>query len=273
MYESLPQTREQASGHRASLLTQICGDPRLFSPERQLLNWLLIFTSGNALVFAVEKTIVGIPFVAPLLVAGMIYLALYYLARFKRASLMLLGNVALTLNGVNLTFAWFAINGIDGSTLFFHISKVVTVMTVFKGWLRLAALVADLRLQAANHDPDLGRGPDQSRFVSYSTLNRFIELTTSGPISTTWIRISAKVIIANLNRYSLKYTKCSIIPPEAARNPITKITVPNNKLPVHAPISTNCLWKGNKTSAKSKPRNAWAGRIHACKTGSCGSRK
>ena len=93
------------------------------------------------------------------------------------------------------------------------------------------------------------------------------------PISRAWIKTSTNVIKANLIGYSLKYKKCSIIPPEAATKPTIKIMPATARPPYHVPNSRIRFLNGNKATAKSKPRNAWVGRIQSCKPKSCGSFK
>ena len=52
---------------------------------------------------------------------------------------------------------------------------------------------------------------------AYATPACFIQLTVQGPMIATWIRISMKVITANLTGYSVNQTKCSIMPPSTLR--------------------------------------------------------
>jgi len=138
MYETFSQVRPSSSESKPNLLTRICGQPPLFSPEHQLLNWLVGVMVVLVFLFAAENAIIGVPLVAPDVAGGLFYLGLYYLGRFRRAPVKLIGNVVFGANLLLLTLAWLANDGIDGSSFFLYLATLVGIMSVFRGRWRFA---------------------------------------------------------------------------------------------------------------------------------------
>ena len=159
MYEALPQAAPATSANKPNLLTRICGQPPLFSPEQQLLNWLMGVMAALVLLYAVENALIGVPLVWPDVAGALFFFGLYSLGRFKRTPLKLLATVTFGSNMLLITLAWLANDGVDGSTLFLYLATLVGIMSVFRGWPRIAwtsamfaHLAAMLALQSLRPD-------------------------------------------------------------------------------------------------------------------------
>jgi adenylate cyclase len=122
-------------------LTQICGQPPLFSLERQMLSWLTVLTALTLFLASIENAILHIPGVGLSILVGAVHLGLYVLVRFKHASVSLIGCIVFTLDVLDLTVGWLSNDGINGSITFFYVLSIVAVLTLFKGRLRLFWMV------------------------------------------------------------------------------------------------------------------------------------
>ncbi len=138
MPETFTPVRPPASENKPNLLSRICGQPPRFSPERQMLAWLMFFTAVTCWLSALWNHMMGIPDIAVLAIGGAVWLGLYYLIRVRHSPVILVGNLAFAFVLVELSAGWLANAGIDGSTLFFYMSTIVATAAVFKGRLRLA---------------------------------------------------------------------------------------------------------------------------------------
>ncbi len=154
MQDTFPQVRSLTSGVKSSLIARICGQPPLFSPEQQLLNWLTGAMVGMSILFAAWNLVIGVQLVTPLLAQALFYALIYYLGRFKRAPLALLSSITFASNILMLPSAWFANNGIDGSTFFYYLSTLLGILSISRGrwrvlWvsLLLAEVLAVIGLQ------------------------------------------------------------------------------------------------------------------------------
>ncbi len=137
MDQTFPAIHAAASGNRPSLLMRICGEPPRFSPERQMLAWLMFGTAVTCWLSAAWNSIIGVPDIAVLAIGGGFWLLLYYLTRFTPLSLTLIADLSFTCCLIELAAGWLANDGIDGSTFFFYISTIVAAGGVFKGRWRL----------------------------------------------------------------------------------------------------------------------------------------
>jgi hypothetical protein len=91
----------------SNLLSAICGDLRRFSFERQMLNFVLIFSAAVAVTNALENALLGISGSAIMYVQAVIYLAGYGLVRTKRAPTQPI-TAAMIVNFLLISsFAWF----------------------------------------------------------------------------------------------------------------------------------------------------------------------
>ena len=133
MYESFVQAGPISSANKPNLLTRLCGQPPLFSPEQQLLNWLVGALAVALLFFAANNAIVGIPLVAPLIAGAAFYFVLYALGRFRQVPVAPLATVAFGSNILFLTLAWLANDGINGTTFYYYLSTLVGIMSVLRG--------------------------------------------------------------------------------------------------------------------------------------------
>lgn len=136
MYESFVQAGPISSANKPNLLTRLCGQPPLFSPEQQLLNWLVGALAVALLFFAANNAIVGIPLVAPLIAGAAFYFVLYALGRFRQVPVAPLATVAFGSNILFLTLAWLANDGINGTTFYYYLSTLVGIMSVLRGRAR-----------------------------------------------------------------------------------------------------------------------------------------
>lgn len=137
MVDTLSQTRPFTPGTRPSLLNRICGQPPLFSPEQQLLNWLVGIMVALVCLYAVENAIIGVPLIWPDLAGGLFFLGIYWLGRFKRAPIKLVATLVFGSNILLVTLAWLANDGMDGSSFFLYLGTLVSIMSVFRGRSRV----------------------------------------------------------------------------------------------------------------------------------------
>ncbi len=121
----------------ASLLITICGDPRQFSYERQMLNFLLIFSAAVSITNVIETALLGVSGTGILLVQAVIYSIGYWLVRTKRTPTQITTAVMLINFMLISSFAWFFNDGLDGSIPFFYIMPLVVCFTILRGRLRL----------------------------------------------------------------------------------------------------------------------------------------
>ena len=94
MYETFPQVHPSSPASKPGLLARICGQPPFFSPEQQLLDWVVGVMVVLVFLFAAENAIIGVPLVLPDVAGALFFLGLYYLGRFKRAPVKLIGTIA-----------------------------------------------------------------------------------------------------------------------------------------------------------------------------------
>ncbi len=137
MYGTFPQGRPSSSKAKPNLIIRVCGRAPLFSPEQQLLNWMTGAMIVTSFLFAAENTMVGVPLVTPMLAEALLFGVIYYLGRFRRAPLAPLASMTLVLSLLSLPAAWFANDGIDGSTFFFYISALLGMMSISRGRWRI----------------------------------------------------------------------------------------------------------------------------------------
>jgi class 3 adenylate cyclase len=146
--------RSDRSGHpRAGglerLLQWICGHPRDFAVYHQVVNWLVFFAVFLYGFSGLENTLLGLSPTWVLFLGSAVLAACYYLTRVRRVFERLFGVVALALWLVVCTLAWFANNGIAGSTPIFLI-VIVTYLTVYQGqrarWLAIGLLVGQIAI-------------------------------------------------------------------------------------------------------------------------------
>src|SRR5512142_814245 len=106
MYETIAQVRPTISDSKPNLVTRICGQPPLFSPEQQLLNWMVGVMVVLILLYAVENAMIGVPLVLPNLAGALFFLIIYALGRLRRAPVALLATITFGSNILLVTFAW-----------------------------------------------------------------------------------------------------------------------------------------------------------------------
>ena len=137
MHDIVPKVHPTASETRPGLINRICGQPPAFSPELQLLNWMTGGMIVASFLFAAENILIGVPLVWPMLVQALFYAVMYYLGRTQRASLQRLTPIVFITNILLIPFAWFANQGIEGSTLLFCMSSLFGMMSITRGRARV----------------------------------------------------------------------------------------------------------------------------------------
>jgi class 3 adenylate cyclase len=120
----------------SNLFIILFGDPRQFSFERQMLNFVLMFSAASAVTNASENYLLGISGSGIMVAQAVIYLAGYWLVRTKRAPTQLV-TAAMIVNFLLISsFAWFYNEGLDGSVTFFFITPVIICFAILRGRLR-----------------------------------------------------------------------------------------------------------------------------------------
>jgi len=137
MHETFPQVASSSSESKPNLIIRICGQPPLFSPQQQLLNWMTGAMIVTSFLFAAENVIIGVPLVWPILVQALFYIVMYYLARFRQAPLVPIANIVFASNILLLPLAWIANDGIEGSTFYFYLSALLGIMSISLGRWRV----------------------------------------------------------------------------------------------------------------------------------------
>jgi hypothetical protein len=109
----------------SKLLSIVCGNLRSFSYERQMLNFVLIFSALAAVTNASENALLGIPGSAIMVVQAAIYLAGYGLVRVIQAPIQPVTAVMLLNFLLISSFAWFEQrrSGWLDPVLFYHASN------------------------------------------------------------------------------------------------------------------------------------------------------
>ena len=124
-----------ARGRLENLLQWICGHPRDFTVEHQVLNWLTFFGIFMYAFSGVENTLLGISPTWILFAVSGALLGGYYLVRVRRSLVRPFGIVVLGGWLLASIPAWLSSDGIGGSTPLFMI-LAVTGLTIFLGWAR-----------------------------------------------------------------------------------------------------------------------------------------
>jgi adenylate cyclase len=126
----------RSSFHFSNILSAICGDPRRFSFEQQMLDFVLIFSTVAAVTNGIENSMLGISGSGISFIQAVIYLTGYWLARTKRLPTQLTTAVMIVNFLVISTIAWFYNEGLDDSVPFFFIMPLVICFAILRGWLR-----------------------------------------------------------------------------------------------------------------------------------------
>ncbi len=137
MYQTFSSARPMAAESRPNLLMRICGQPPLFSPEQQLMNWLTAVWTVLIILFTTENAIIGVPLVSTNIVGVLFYGALYFFGRFRRTPVTKLAHINFAASMLLTTLTWLANNGIDGSTFFIYLVILLVIMGVLHGRARL----------------------------------------------------------------------------------------------------------------------------------------
>jgi len=131
----------------SSLLIAMCGDPRRFSYENQMLNFVMIFAAVSTLAVAIENMLLGIPVSGYIYIGAVAFLAAYFLLRTKQAPAQPITVVTTLAFLLMASVAWFDNEGLGGSTPFFFIMPVIISIAILRGWLRplfVFLILADL---------------------------------------------------------------------------------------------------------------------------------
>ena len=131
----------------SSLLSVICGDPRRFSFENQMINFAMLFAAVSTLTNAVENALLGIPVSGIMYVIAPLYFIGYLLVRTKRVLIQPITVLTVILFIIMSSVAWFYNEGLAGSTPYFFIMPIIICIAILRGWQRpffVFLLLADL---------------------------------------------------------------------------------------------------------------------------------
>ncbi len=121
------------------LLQLICGNPREFPVQDQVLNWLCVTMATWSTMSGVENTTLGITPVWPSFLASIVLLSLYYVSRVKRKFVRQMRGVALVFGLVGIIVPWFTNNGLLGSAPAWMFIGITYLSIFQRSWVRILA--------------------------------------------------------------------------------------------------------------------------------------
>ncbi len=127
-------------------LNWICGHPREFELEFQVLNWVLVTTALLGVLLTVENLILQIPPPAAegTLAVTIFSLGGYYLVRIKKKFSRIIAPILYLFFFVPITFIWFFSDGLAGSTPYFYIVPILASVSIMRGWTQRFFLSATI---------------------------------------------------------------------------------------------------------------------------------
>ncbi len=114
-----------------ALLHWICGHPREFSVDHQVLNWLFFAVVLLDGLGGIENTLMGLTPTWPMFAASAAFAVAYYLTRVRRRLVTQLGVMSLGVDLTMFAIGWYTNGGVAGSTPLFML-LMVGFLTIFR---------------------------------------------------------------------------------------------------------------------------------------------
>ena len=122
------------------LFDLICGRPSHIPVQRQLLNWLTIFSSVISLLVAVLYFVLGIPALWSAIGSAACLIA-YLIVRFRHTAPLPIKLMPFVIYFLSITTTWFQRDVIHGSIPLFVIVPFLAVVAILEGRLRAIMIV------------------------------------------------------------------------------------------------------------------------------------
>ena len=143
MRAAVVSTDWQVPYHFRHLMQRICGHPREFSLEHQLLNWLTFFGAFFAALNGLENTFLGLSPTGILFLGSVLISVAYYHIRIRRSVAATWPVVTAVFGAyvIPVTGGWFGSDGVGGSGPMFLLMGVLLALSIYRGKSRWFAAI------------------------------------------------------------------------------------------------------------------------------------
>ncbi len=197
LQESL-RSQPVARGQLEEFLRWICGPPRDFPVNHQVLNWLFFSASLLQGLGGIDNTLLGLTPTWPMFAASAAYALAYYFTRVKRRFMMPLAVAAFVADLVIAGMAWYTNSGVAGATPLFLL-LLVGYLTIFT---RPAARALAMGLWLAEFGVLAGLQLAHPASVTYYPTARigYIDMTFSVCVTSLFLIGYVAILSYNLER-------------------------------------------------------------------------